>query len=243
MASNFAESFSYGQSPLFLFADHASNAIPSGFENLGVSNQELATHIGWDIGAEAVSRMLAKQLNATLLCCRFSRLLIDPNRTLDNPALIPETSDNIIIPGNQGLSAQARQNRIDTFYRPYHKRLRDELDRFQALHKDPLVVSVHSFTEKLSQPSKPRPWHISLLWKDDEESARTMMETLRADTNYIIGDNVPYSGHVYNDTVDQHVGPRGLRHLTFEIRQDLISSEDGVAEIANAIGPALGKLL
>ena len=43
--------FDGGDAPLFIFVDHASNAIPPAYDDLGLPEDVLATHIGWDIGA------------------------------------------------------------------------------------------------------------------------------------------------------------------------------------------------
>jgi len=238
-----AETFSFGNAPVFLFVDHASNAVPAEFNNLGLDAQTLTRHIGWDIGAEAVALNVGEQLRARVLCCRFSRLLIDPNRSLDNPALVPEVSDDVLIPANQSLSRAAHQSRIDTYYQPYHDQLAVALDEMKRLHSDPLIISVHSFTPRLSARDDARPWHISLLWKDDEKTAQEIMKNLRAETEFVIGDNVPYSGQIYNATVDKHVGPRKLKHATFELRQDLISEEQGVVEMSAALTNAIAQIL
>ena len=55
------------------------------------------------MGAAAVAERLAEMLGAPALLSRFSRLLIDPNRGLDDPTLIMQISDGLIVPGNVGL--------------------------------------------------------------------------------------------------------------------------------------------
>jgi len=238
-----AQTHNFGRKPIFIFVDHASNRVPPEFNDLGLENAELSQHIGWDIGAKALALIVAETLDATAVSCSFSRLLIDPNRALDNPALIPETSDGIVIPGNLGLSPHDREHRVTTYYKPYHDHLRRTLDEVQAAHSDPLIVSVHSFTPELADKAEDRPWHIGMLWKDDEKTARRIMEILRTETNYVIGDNEPYSGEMYNFTVDKHVGPRRVRHATFEVRQDVISDPVGISEMARIIASALSKLV
>lgn len=238
-----SQRFDGGSAPIFIFVDHASHAVPPAYDSLGLPDDVLATHIGWDIGAAALGRALAKDLQAKALFCQFSRLLIDPNRSLDKPDLIPDAADQIPIPGNQALSAAERHHRIDTYHKPYHEELARALDQVCRDHDDPLILSVHSFTPRLIGDAQVRPWHVGLLWREDEPSARAFMAELAASTDYTVGDNQPYDARVFNYSVDRHVGPRGLRHITIEVRQDLISSEAAVARVAGKIGPALKTLL
>jgi predicted N-formylglutamate amidohydrolase len=45
-----------------------------------------------------------------------------------------------------------------------------------------------------------------------------------------VGDNQPYSGRDgHGHTLRTHAEPRGLPHLTLEIRQDLINHSTGIA--------------
>ncbi|MEL6758642.1 MAG: N-formylglutamate amidohydrolase [Pseudomonadota bacterium] len=237
------ETFDGGDAPLFVFADHASHAIPPAFDNLGLPEDILSTHIGWDIGAAALGLKLANDLKSKALFCQYSRLLIDPNRSLDKPDLIPSEADRIPIPGNQTLSAADRHHRIETYHQPYHEQLALCLDQICRAHADPLILSVHSFTPRLLGDAQERPWHMGLLWREDETSARQFMAYMAAHTDYTIGDNQPYDARVFNYSVDRHVGPRGLRHITLEVRQDLVSNTDGVDRVAENIGPALETLL
>ena len=46
----------------------------------------------------------------------------------------------------------------------------------------------------------------------------------------VAGDNVPYSGQLYGDTLYRHGTARGLAHVLIEVRQDLILAPEGQAE-------------
>ena len=39
-----------GKAPLLLLCDHASKAVPKALGDLGITDEELSRHIGWDIG-------------------------------------------------------------------------------------------------------------------------------------------------------------------------------------------------
>ncbi len=231
-----------GQSPAFLFCDHATNALPAQYGSLGLSAEQVNDHIAYDPGAAALTEILGERLRARTVYCRFSRLLIDPNRGLERDDLVVEQSDSVVIPGNQNLGWEEREHRINTYYRPYHEFLDYELEEHVRAVSDPLVVSIHSFCRALRCRESHRPWQVGILWKDDEKSAWTMINALRHQ-GLSVGDNEPYSAKAYNYTVDRHVGARGLRHLTLEIRQDLIADETHVRQWADLIETPLRALI
>jgi len=229
------------QTPLFIFGDHSSNHIPEEFGNLGLSGQNLTRHIAWDIGTETVIRELCRIYGCAGHLAAFSRLVIDPNRDLYLPSLIPVVTDGTLVPGNEDLSPAARQSRIDRFYTPYHAALSDALD---AAPKDSLVISLHSFTQK-PRTSEWRGIDVGLLVKHDEETAKLCQDSFntRISRYYDVGINTPYSAHDLNYTVDTHVASRGLRHLAIEIRQDHINTESGAKDMAMILDKVLHEIV
>ena len=83
-----------------IICDHASNAIPPDYGTLGLPRGALDRHIAYDIGAAEVTRALAGVLGAPAVLSTYSRLVIDPNRGLDDPTLVMRYSDGAIVPGN-----------------------------------------------------------------------------------------------------------------------------------------------
>ena len=233
----------FGDAPILVFCDHASNAMPASFECLGLPGDIMATHIAWDIGSGALGKAIAQRLGATLLTCGFSRLIIDPNRDLTSHDLIPAVSDQIPVPGNQMLTEADRTARIHEFHEPYHVRLAAAIDNLEArAGRDALAISVHSFTNRLMGAGEERPWGAGLLWREDAASARFMVDWLRREADWPVGDNEPYDARLFNYSVDRHIGPRGMRHLTYEVRQDLISDEAGVDAMAKLLADGIGAL-
>lgn len=228
--------------PRFLFlCDHASNALPERYGTLGLGADELERHIGWDIGAANVTRHLSEAFRAPAVLALYSRLLIDLNREAVDPTLIMQLSDGAIIPGNRTLDVAERHFRLSHFYEPYHAAISSEIDRALAGGQVPLLVSVHSFTEKWK--SFERPWHIGLLWDRDDRATKPLKEILERNPDMVIGDNEPYSGELKGDCLYTHATQRGLPHVLFEIRQDLIGDAEGVAKWAGVLEAALGDLL
>lgn len=229
-------------SPVFCFCDHATNAVPQKYNDLGLSKADLSRHIGWDIGAATLVRQFCKTFGAAGLLAGFSRLLIDPNRDVNDPALIPEISDGTIIPGNQNISDADRGFRIKTYYDAYHQVLEQQIDAAVDRFIDPLIISIHSFTPKPTHGER-RELDIGLLWKVDEDKAVRVKAEIERVHPYNIELNQPYSALKLNHTLDRHVLDRGLRHITFEVRQDLIDTDAKAIKLASHLSAALTSFI
>jgi predicted N-formylglutamate amidohydrolase len=210
---------------VIVLCDHASNRLPPGYGTLGLPEGELDRHIAYDIGAAGVTRTLAARLRAPAILSRFSRLLIDPNRGVDDPTLIMRISDGAVIEGNRHLDDAERAHRIATYYDPYHTAITGVIDASLAAGVVPLLVSIHSFTPVWKGVL--RPWHGAILWDKDPRLALPLLAGLRREAGLVIGDNEPYSGILRGDTLWRHGTRRGLAHAIVEIRQDLIASPEG----------------
>ncbi|MEO1250954.1 MAG: N-formylglutamate amidohydrolase [Pseudomonadota bacterium] len=241
-APQIASEKTFGDAPILIFCDHATNWMPDRFRCLGLPDDLLKTHIAWDIGAGALAEAIARKLKAQLVTCGFSRLIVDPNRDLASGDLIPAVSDQIPIPGNQMLDDEQRGARIKDFHEPYHQQLGRAVDALETRGPSPIAVSIHSYTNRLMGAGDERPWPVGMLWRWDEPAARSMIEWLERETDWPIGDNEPYDARLFNYSVDRHIAPRSLRHLTFEVRQDFVTEADGQERIATLLARGIGEL-
>lgn len=226
---------------LLILCDHAENTIPQGYGTLGLRPEDLHRHIAYDLGAVEVAEQLAKALGAPAILSCFSRLLIDPNRGLDDPTLIMQISDGLTVPGNVGLSAGEIQTRIAHYYRPYHAAIERAVDAAITAGKPPVIISIHSFTQ--AWKGVPRPWAVGVLWDKDPRLALALLEGLRAIPDIEVGDNAPYSGQLKGDTLYRHGTGRGLAHALVELRQDLILGPEGQKLWAVRLAKVLSTVL
>ena len=225
-----------------VLCDHASNRVPADLNDLGLSTFELSRHIAWDVGAADVARRLARHLTAPWIEHGISRLVIDGNRSGDDPTLIPESSDGTLVPGNQALGALERQRRWLAYHQPYHRRIDRHLNQLAAISMVPMLVSIHSFTPRLAGTAELRPWPIGVLWRDDPSLAHVLIRELRRDGT-LVGDNRPYDGHLtVGYSVDLHGARRGLPHTTIELRQDLLHDPAARARWALRLHRALVRV-
>lgn len=216
-----------GAAPCLIVCDHASRVIPAALSDMGLSEEARLEHIAWDIGAAQMARRLAQRFDAPAVLAGFSRLVIDCNRYLDDPALIVETSDTIAVPANRDMRDDDRAARVAALYRPYHNAIEDALEAFEAQGTVPCFISVHTMTRRM-RGREPRPEQFTLCWLHDDRLARPLLARLAERDDIVHGDNVPYGLEPQEDyTVPEHAMKRGLPHLQFEVRQDLVTDEKG----------------
>jgi predicted N-formylglutamate amidohydrolase len=231
-----------GGSPIFLTCEHAGREIPRKLNGLGVHVSELERHIAWDIGAENVAHHLSLMLDATLVVQTYSRLVIDCNRALHRHDSIPAVSDNTVIPGNQNLHPVDAAARATEIFQPYHRGITHALDERQRKGRSSILVAVHSFTPVFDGVE--RPWHVGLLFNRDDRLARILKDLIGEHADLCMGNNEPYAISDETDyTIPVHGERRGIPHIEFEIRQDLIATEKGQREWAGYLGNWLSESL
>lgn len=216
----------HGKAPFLLLCDHAGKAIPQSLGDLGLPPGEIERHIGWDIGALSVSQHLSRQLDATLIHQRYSRLVIDCNRTPGIASSIPPLSELTPIPGNIGIDAEHALAREREVFLPYHQTIDDHLGQRRLREWPTAVVAMHSFTPVFKGES--RPWQVGLLFNRYPEFAHLLAELLREEGDLQVGVNEPYAMTDATDyTLPVHAERRGLPYVGIEIRQDLIADAHG----------------
>jgi predicted N-formylglutamate amidohydrolase len=228
------------KSPLLLVADHAGNLIPRSLGRLGLTETDCERHIAWDIGIAGLARLLAEQMDATLIKQNYSRLVIDCNRPLEVDTSIARVSENTPVPGNASVSDRDRAARITEIFQPYHAQIESELDRRQRGGRPTALIALHSFTPVFE--GLRRPWHAAVLYNRDGRLARQLLMLLEENKTLVVADNKPYViSNTTDHTIPIHGEQRGLPHVLVEIRQDLIEDEVGRREWALRLADLLPK--
>ena len=231
----------HAPSPFVLICDHAGKRIPRALGDLGVPASERERHIAWDIGAAGVASRLSEHLDAFFIQQTYSRLVIDCNRPLDVAGSIVTRSELTDIPGNADIDDASRLLRAREIFHPYHDRIVRELNRRFEAKLPAILVSVHSFTPLYL--GKSRPWHIGMLYGRDARIAKILLERIRAEGEWNVGDNEPYAVTPITDyAIPVHGEGRGIPSIGLEIRQDLIADEAGQRAWAERIARWLAPL-
>jgi predicted N-formylglutamate amidohydrolase len=181
--------------PVVVTCEHASFAVPPDCPPLGVGEEVLRDHVSWDPGALELAEQVARRLGASVVAGGCSRLVVDLNRSPDNPVVIPANSFGVPVPGNQGLSAEARRRRLERYHAPYWNEVARRLHRAVAAHGRALHVSVHSFTPHM-EPEL-RKFDVGLLFDPARASevriARAVRPVLQR-RGWSVEMNRPYRG-------------------------------------------------
>lgn len=180
-------------SRVVLSCEHARADLPPGFQP-GLAPAELQGHLAWDPGAVEVAHELALALGAPLVAGTVSRLLVDLNRRVGDPGLVPARSFGTEVPGNQGLSAAELERRVAAFHAPYRRSLQAEVAAAVA-QGGCVHLSVHSYTPVLG--ASERRYDLGLLFDPGREAevrlARLLQGALRT-AGFDARLNEPYLG-------------------------------------------------
>ncbi len=219
--------------------DHATNIVPPDVGNgqLGLPESDMSRHIAYDPGAYGVSRALGDLLDAPVVASNFSRLVIDPNRGEDDPTLVMKLYDGSLIPENRAVNSKEVERRLDAYHRPYHRAVAE-----MAARPGTVVVSMHSFTPQLKGHA-PRPWHVGVLFPEDDRFARPLLSQLRSEADLVVGENEPYTGYLPGDAIDRHATTNGLPSALIELRNDLIETSAQQQAWAARLAPILHNAL
>ena len=141
-----------GTAPLLISLPHDGSAIPDALSACMTPQARRAPDTDWH-----VSRLyaFARELGASILVPAHSRYVIDLNRGEDDTSLYPGQNTTGLVPlvrftGEpvylSGMEPDATEvtSRIETYWRPYHSVLREELDRIRAQHGRVVLWEGHS---------------------------------------------------------------------------------------------------
>lgn len=232
----------HGRSAVLLLCDHAGRRVPARLGDLGISEDALSRHIGWDIGAADLTRRLAQRLDAPAILNHVSRLVVDANRRPLTPASMPAVSDGCVVPGNQALDRAEIDRRLHEHFFPYHRAVARHIGRTRRTGQLPVIIAVHSFTPHMN--GEDRPWQVGVLWRGDRRLAEPVLAALRHRGDLVVGDNQPYSGFTdFGFTVTFHAQRPGLPHLMLEIRQDEIATRAAAEVWADLLAEVLEEPL
>ena len=188
-----------------------------------------------------MARRLSEILDAPLILCGYSRLVVDCNRQLDEADAFVTQSEDVHVAGNEAIGAAARDARAEAVFWPYHEAVNGIVCARTAGEATPVMVSVHSFTPVYHGAA--RPWDIGVLHRWDRRLADLMMTALRGG-ELVVGDNQPYRVALDEDyTIPVHAERRGMPYALLEIRQDLVTADAGAEDWAGRLAGVLDDVL
>jgi predicted N-formylglutamate amidohydrolase len=119
--------------------EHGGNRIPGRYRGCFAGHEALLeSHRGYDPGALAMARDMARQLGAPVIFSTISRLLVDLNRSPGHPRLHAECI--------RRLPAEIRHRILEQHYLPFRARAEASIVHAVANGKRVIHLSSHSFT-------------------------------------------------------------------------------------------------
>jgi predicted N-formylglutamate amidohydrolase len=214
---------------VFLTCEHASERLPAGYSWPEADRWLVGTHWAYDLGAADIVRELAEALEAPAVLSRFSRLLIDPNRSKDDATLFREEAEGRRVFLNTDLTDEERARRIQGYYVPFH----EAIDGNLGPHGAEILFSIHSFTPVYE--GETRPMEIGVLFNTQDDLGQRATRHLE-DAGFVTVENEPYSGKaglIYS--AEHHAGNHDRKALELEVRQDLSVQPEFRARLVDAL--------
>jgi len=146
-----------GAAPLIVSVPHDGTAVPDDIAARLTDSARRVPDTDWHI---ARLYAFARDLGASMIVPKYSRYVIDLNRSEDDVSLYPGQNTTGLCPivqfngepvyreGQQPTPKEIAQ-RVERYWRPYHQALRDELDRLRTEHGRVLLWEGHSIKGEL----------------------------------------------------------------------------------------------
>ena len=149
--------FRRGSKPLLVSMPHTGTYVPQWLEPRLTRAAKMLPDTDWHL--EQLYDFLG-ELGACVLVATHSRYVVDLNRPPDNADLYPGQDTTgvvpvdtfhkapLYLPGFSPSEAEVR-SRIDQYWKPYHAKLAEELDRIKNQHSYALLWDAHSILSEL----------------------------------------------------------------------------------------------
>lgn len=214
-----------------LTCEHASNLLPAEFKFLEKQDVEVwNTHRAFDLGAYSLFLALIDiaDINFSYL---FSRLLIEPNRSLQHRSLFSEYSKK--------LSKTQKAYLIQNYYVTYRSQIEACISKFVEVGEAVLHISIHSFTPILHGVK--RNTDIGVLYNPDRKLEKLFAKILKQQCSQLNAEikfrfNYPYLGVADGFTTYlRKKFPENYMGIELEVNQKFVQN--------NAFSPSIIKIL
>ncbi|MCP5381461.1 MAG: N-formylglutamate deformylase [Kordiimonadaceae bacterium] len=146
--------FHQGRGPLLVSMPHVGLEIPDELKNDMTDDALSLVDTDWYI--DQLYNFLA-EMDVSVITAKYSRYVVDLNRSTDGQSLYPgqkvtglcpfETFDEKPI-YKKGKFPNINQ-RVETYWQPYHNKIRSELDRIKEKHGRAMLWDAHSIKSRV----------------------------------------------------------------------------------------------
>lgn len=219
---------------IVILCEHGGKTVPAPWRDLGLAAPFLDTHFGSDIGAAQLSLAVAEALEATAVIAAYSRLFLDYNRKTHDPDAFRLDMGGIPVPGNLDLGPDEIALRERIARTP----VETAVARLTETARARAIISIHSFSPVWQ--SQRRSCEIGVMWREDARLPPALVDGLQRHSGRRVEDNQPYdfrSSDWY--TLERHGLSVDVPCAYIEVRNDFISTPEGIAGLAPGIADAI----
>jgi len=225
---------------IVLTCEHATNNLPDDYSwSENDKRNFVDEHWGLDIGAFEAAHALAKELKCVFVHSLYSRLLLDPNRSIVSDTLFRKFGDGKEVELNKDMTFEEEQKRMKRFYIPYCEALREI-----SLKIDPkYILSIHSFTPNYQ--GETRAMEIGVLCGHDSSKLAEKLNDELNNVGYCSEINKPYDGITTMGAIKSLIfakHPTTREGITFEFRNDLLTNKKRCKKLMVDAGEVIRKV-
>jgi N-formylglutamate deformylase len=245
-----------GEAPLLVSLPHDGTALPDDVAARMLPTARVVPDTDWFVGRLYA---FARGLGASVLVPRYSRYVVDLNRPPDDVSLYPGQNttglcpavrfdgEPVYLPGQAPGPDEVRA-RVETYWRPYHDALADELARLRARHGRALLWEGHSIRGTVPFLFEGRLPDLNL----GTAAGASCQPAVQARLEAALAAQSAYSwvanGRFKGGYITRHYGQpaQGVDAVQLELAQSTYMDEDAVRYDegrAAALQPLLGTLL
>lgn len=252
--------FYRGNSPILISMPHAGTGIPEDIKRRLTPEAALLPDVDWHL---PILYDMAKELDISVISAEYARYVIDLNRSPENTSLYPGQDVTSLCPidtfaksaiyldGEQPDESEIK-TRIEQYWRPYHQKLANELQRIQAIHGVAILWDAHSIASHVPRFFSGKLPDLNFGTADSSSCDISLQEalssTMRKSIHAKAYSNV-FNGRFKGGYITRHYGvPNMNKHaLQLEMSQCIYMEEKPPykydAELAMKVKPLLGDLL
>ena len=245
-----------GSAPLLVSVPHDGTFVPDDIAARLTPQAQRVPDTDWHI---ARLYEVAMTLGASMIMPTHSRYVIDLNRGEDDVSLYPGQNTTGLCPivrfsgdpvyrDGQAPSEDEVRARVETYWRPYHAALREELERLHAAHGRVVLWEGHSIKGELPFLFDGRLPDLNLGTANGASATPVLQQRLEAVLAAQSGYDWVHNGRFKGGHITRHYGDpsRGIDAVQLEISQRIYMDEESFAwDAAKAAGvqPVIQALL
>ncbi len=228
-----------GTAPLLVSVPHDGTALPDAIAARMQADARRVPDTDWHVGR---LYEVARAMGASIIVPKYSRYVVDLNRSPDDASLYPGHNTTGLCPvvqfsgepiylDGQAPTAEEIDVRIETYWRPYHDALRAELDRIRQRHGKVVLWEGHSIRGQVPFLFDGRLPDLNL----GTASGRSCTPALQARLEAVLGAQSRYdwvsNARFKGGYITRHYGApeSGVEAVQLEISQRNYMDEDSFA--------------